>query len=207
LLPSSSKTSRFVLSFAIKNRFTWWKLALTQQETFVMTFQFDVIAEQMIHISRFQLLLRIKERHLPFHLDQLQISTKEIKKCCSLVEIYSEGMGIVFSAVFPRSLTNVVLQSLDEISLQLSLPYEEDLTTGELGTAKPLTPIEMINEIQCNSCQQRLLPCKSIQRTCELPVGHWDEIADYLICYNGVSNRMMICLAAIMKLMVVVVCN
>lgn len=150
---------------------------------------FDFVVEHMIHISRFQLLLRLKEQCSLVNLDQLQLSTKKIDKSSSLVEIYGEDIGLVFSALFPRLLASAVLQSMDEVSMQLALPFEEDLTKGELGGTKPLIPIEIVNEIQCNSCHHSLIPSKSIQRTVELPLGHWDEIADYLICYNGVSHR------------------
>ena len=68
-----------------------------------------------------------------------------------------------------------------------------------------LTPVEALTNIECRSCQQPLLKAPyscgmglnenegtrkkdSITRNvCHLPSGHWDEITDYLMCYDGVS--------------------
>lgn len=150
---------------------------------------FEVVAEEMKHISRFQMTLRWKSQDEDIDLGSTRISTSQCNGSSSLVEIVTEkGDKTIFSAIFPRRLENERLQILDKKTVCLSLPYQEDPTERELGSQRSLTTIEDINSIQCSSCHQSLLPLKPIQRTAELPVGHWDEIADYLICYSGVSG-------------------
>lgn len=146
------------------------------------------VVEEMIHISRFQLLVKRNEYSSCLDLRNLRSSTKKLNHGITLLQLQSDR-GLEFSIVFPRSLKNAIVQFLDETSLQLSLPYDFDPTLDDLGTQKALTNIETINRIQCNSCQHPLLPSLPITRTSELPVGHWDEIADYLICYNGVRSE------------------
>jgi hypothetical protein len=75
----------------------------------------------------------------------------------------------------------------------------------------PLTPIHALNNLQCKSCQQYLLSkprmqgskarmddgidaekedqdrAPTIRNAFQLPTGHWDEITDYLTCWEGVS--------------------
>jgi len=75
----------------------------------------------------------------------------------------------------------------------------------------PLTPIHALNNLQCKSCQQYLLlkprmqgfkagmedgtdaegggqnRASIIRNAFQLPTGHWDEITDYLTCWEGVS--------------------
>jgi len=80
------------------------------------------------------------------------------------------------------------IRLLSQDTVQVSIRYKEDLTLRELGTRDVLICLEDLNQIQCSSCQTPLLSGKnSIKRTAELPVGHWDDIAETLICYNGVS--------------------
>ncbi len=149
---------------------------------------FDFVVEDMIHISRFQFLLRCRPHVTEIDMTTLQLSTKKMNNFnSSLVELFASETGLMFSVLFPRSLENANIHFLNETTLQLSLPYLEDPTVGQLGVLKQLTPIETINKIQCSSCRQSLLSSNPIERTSELPVGHWDEIVDYLICYNGVS--------------------
>ncbi|MGK3749332.1 MAG: hypothetical protein ACI8RD_001626 [Bacillariaceae sp.] len=80
-------------------------------------------------------------------------------------------------------------------------------TTGYSSTTTTTCSLNDINGVICGSCYQPLL-IKSNNNTCDnddgnvssssssssslvirrvfpLPVGHWDEIADYLICYDG----------------------
>jgi len=80
----------------------------------------------------------------------------------------------------------------------------------------PLTPIHALNNLQCKSCQQYLLlkprmqgskarmddgidaeregqdRASIIRNAFHLPTGHWDEITDYLTCWDGVSIHTVI---------------
>ena len=53
--------------------------------------------------------------------------------------------------------------------------------------------LDEINSVVCGACHLPLIAKnakhKPIARAFPLPQGHWDEIADYLICYDGVSEE------------------
>ena len=71
-------------------------------------------------------------------------------------------------------------------------------------TMPMLTPTNALTNLQCRSCHYPLLKSEnpssntnnvggakknnSIRNVCHLPTGFWDEITDYLTCYDGVSN-------------------
>jgi len=153
---------------------------------------FTMVAEEMIHISRYQVTLRkVSEKCFDMDLECVEMCITKVNDSSSLVTVRAENGISVFSALFPRLLQNGRMQLVeDTATLQLSLPYQDDPTAHDLVLPRTLTPIEQINSIRCGSCQWPLLPAeKAIERTAELPVGHWDEIADYLICYNGVSGQ------------------
>lgn len=148
-----------------------------------------IVAEDMKHICRFQVTLRKIPGNENLNLMGVQMSISEVSGSASLLELRVEGNVVVFSTIFPRSIADESLQLVNDATLLLTLPYQDDPAAGELGARKILASIDEINLIQCGSCHQPLLPGKPIERTAELPVGHWDEITDYLICYSGVSKR------------------
>ena len=70
------------------------------------------------------------------------------------------------------------------------------------STISSLTPTEALDNLQCKSCGQYMLKVPPsnlkqdeesredsvvIRNVFHLPTGHWDEITDYLTCYDGVS--------------------
>ena len=83
------------------------------------------------------------------------------------------------------------LKNLSDDVLQISVTYKEDPTLREMGTQSILVGLEEVNQIQCSSCHTPLLSGQPIKRTSELPTGHWDDIADYLICYSGVRQSIL----------------
>ncbi len=64
--------------------------------------------------------------------------------------------------------------------------------------------LDEINTVVCGACHLPLVPSTTtatttttttappISRVFPLPQGHWDDIADYLICYDGVSQLFMV---------------
>jgi hypothetical protein len=78
--------------------------------------------------------------------------------------------------------------------------------TTSTSSSSGKTPLWDVNAVACGSCHLPLLRTSSssspppgeatiplngegrIGRVLPMPVGHWDEIADTLICYNGVRN-------------------
>ena len=65
-----------------------------------------------------------------------------------------------------------------------------------------LTNIQALNHVQCRFCNLFLRTSNSsngsnamsqdIKTVCQLPNGYWDEITDYLTCYEGVSLSIII---------------
>ena len=102
--------------------------------------------------------------------------------------------------------------STKTVVIAVRLPYAQDPSnTSSLALGGSLCPstsgsestLEEINAVVCRACHLALIPPKptrtgaiesssstkqqAISRVFPLPQGHWDEIADYLICYDGVS--------------------
>jgi hypothetical protein len=88
----------------------------------------------------------------------------------------------------------------------LRLPYdpttviEREMSSGEDRQFTTSSDLERVNQMACGSCGHSLLSPnssnndnddikpQSIQRVLPLPTGYWDEIAEYLICFEGVSR-------------------
>lgn len=153
---------------------------------------FSMVVEEMKHISRFQLTLRLNRSTEEDNvLENLSISITLKGESCSTIFLKDDIRDLVFFKVeLPRALHEASHQvhRLDDRTIQLQVPYLDDPFDNEMQHMQALTPIESINCIQCRFCQQSLLTSHPIQRTSQLPLGQWDEVADYLICYNGVST-------------------
>ena len=157
---------------------------------------FDVVVEDMKFISRFQMTL---QRKLNSAINRVNLSEARLNfripdqgRSVTTVEITVDAVEI-YSATLPRLLEecSARIQHLSDDVLQVSVTYKEDPTLREMGTQCILIGLEEVNQIRCSSCQTPLLSGKIIKRTSELPVGHWDDIADYLICYSGVRQHVL----------------
>lgn len=148
--------------------------------------------EEMKHISRFHIFLAIPD---DVQGGKFSLDTKKVSKSSSIIEVHSqkdEQVSTIFQVEIPRLLGDGDLFYDGKKFIQMRIPYLDDLTTGELVQPTPLDDLRTINAVQCGSCGQALLKNTGIiKRTTSLPVGHWDDIADYLICYSGVSDRMI----------------
>jgi HECT-like Ubiquitin-conjugating enzyme (E2)-binding/MYND finger len=74
----------------------------------------------------------------------------------------------------------------DDDDLRMSDVLYEDCPPTFSQQLLPITA-KIINSLQCRFCGLSLLPQGSVDRVLPLPTGYWDEVADYLICYSGVS--------------------
>ena len=93
---------------------------------------------------------------------------------------------------------NSALITADKDSIILCLPYQSDGSTGEspdlIGTSTQIK-IDRLNYVACGACGNSLLhkeglsPTQNrIKKVLPLPTGYWDEITDYLSCYEGVGT-------------------
>ena len=158
---------------------------------------FDVVVEDMKYISRFQITLHRKWNSTIKSVDltkaELNFRIPSKGSTATTIEIMVETDFEIYSATLPRLLEerSARIQHLSDDVLQISVTYKEDPTLREMGTQSILVGLEEVNQIQCSSCHTPLLSGQPIKRTSELPTGHWDDIADYLICYSGVRQSIL----------------
>jgi len=95
-----------------------------------------------------------------------------------------------------------------DIVFRLPYSYDPSITPSNTSTAASSSTLDEINNVLCGSCHQPLIfhrhnhgtptptnndakslsavtTTSAIRRVFPLPSGHWDEIVDYLICYDG----------------------
>jgi hypothetical protein len=96
------------------------------------------------------------------------------------------------------------------IVIHVRIPYQTDFASSSLlqesnvhNQEQNISPLHEINAAGCGACYQPLfltairqssmsnssesIPVEVIKQVYPLPQGYWDEIAEYLICYSGVS--------------------
>lgn len=190
-------TKNATKAFTVDQGFLKPKVTATRQP---MVPHFLFCAEEMKHISCFQITLRQSKKQSTIPIgDDLDLSSNRTDGSHTLILLREKkSKEIMFAAELPRHLIadQCSWRIEDEYTIQLRLQYEEDPCELYTGVSK-CHPAEVINEVHCRYCEQALLPKKNIQRVCQLPEGHWDEIADYLICYNGVRLNVYIVLRGV----------
>ena len=99
----------------------------------------------------------------------------------------------------------IVSDGDDGTAVTVRIPYDSEsphVAGGEETDSLLATDVSDVNSVRCRSCDHPLLarPNKAvrsngnegeepIRRVLPLPTGYWDEITDYLTCYEGVSER------------------
>ena len=125
----------------------------------------------------------------------------------------NDSGGILFRGEFSRPIhaSDITWRVVDndkqdECTIVFRLPYPYDPSnTSSLALGGSIdhsyydstvsdATLDEINTVVCGTCHLPLIvPNAStkqpISRVYPLPQGHWDEIADYLICYDGVSDN------------------
>ena len=155
------------------------------------------VVEGMRNISSYQVTLWPKKQGetLP-NPDELNVSMQYASKGNTMVILRKHDV-IVFSAQFPGRLLaapgsrNVVQRHSECLSLRLQ---SHDSFDDALSDSSSITSLAAVRSICCQYCDQALLDetgKKGIQKVLPLPKGYWDEVTDYLICYNGVSCRVV----------------
>jgi hypothetical protein len=97
------------------------------------------------------------------------------------VSFLAQFPGRVVATPEPRDL---VQDQSDCISLRL---HCQD-SIGEDRHDNSATSLATIRSISCRFCEQNLLTeACNIKKVLQLPYRNWDDVADYLICYDGVS--------------------
>ena len=168
------------------------------------------VAEEMKYVSQLQITIRKKRkqaRNSDFNRIELRSTELENANLLSTLKCQKTNT-IVFEVELPRSYNakQCIFQINDnDETIHIRIPKAMSTTNvmdntdgGILELPRGTTTIDEINSIQCKYCKSRLLaqpPIKEnqncfnvIQRELQLPTGHLEDIADYLICYSGVSK-------------------
>jgi hypothetical protein len=150
------------------------------------------VVEDMRHILRYQITLKVKpESKIGIASDGLDVSMKQTSPNHTLVTLKSRSSPFVFRTELPRRLESrpSPLQMEEDGTIHLRLEYQGDPCDPDVDFLEKPPTADEVNRLQCRFCDQPLLASKAIERVLPLPSGYWEEIADYLICYNGVSTQ------------------
>ena len=150
------------------------------------------VVEDMRHILRYQITLKEKpESKLGIASDGLDVSMKQTSSNRTLVTLKSRSSPFVFRMELPRRLESQPssLQMEEDGTIHLRMEYQGDPCDPDVEFWEKPPTADQVNRLQCRFCDQPLLASKAIERVLPLPSGYWEEIADYLICYNGVSTQ------------------
>jgi hypothetical protein len=154
------------------------------------------VVEEMPNICSYQVTLwpKIDGAPLPDP-NNLQLFMHHCKQGNTIISL-REGDDYLFSATFRGRLeampnvTNVVKRQSDCLTLRLK---SRDVLDDFSHRSDYSTSLEAINSLSCRYCDQEILSENhGIQNVMPLPKGHWDEVTDYLICYNGVSAFLLL---------------
>jgi hypothetical protein len=81
---------------------------------------------------------------------------------------------------------------VDCITLRLMYDKEHQRHLEYQHTLPKTTSFHLLKDtLACKSCQSKLLidSVHKVEKILPLPSGYWDEVADYLMCYEGVSHQ------------------
>jgi hypothetical protein len=81
---------------------------------------------------------------------------------------------------------------VDCITLRLMYDKEHQRHLDYQHTLPKTTSLHLLKDtLACKSCQSKLLidSVSKVEKILPLPSGYWDEVADYLMCYEGVSHH------------------
>jgi hypothetical protein len=148
------------------------------------------VVEEMPNISSYQVTLwpRKPAERVP-HSDEVALSVQVDSHGNTNVSLRLH-VKLSFLAQFPGRVaatpepTDLVQGQSDCLSVRLQCQDR----IGEDCHDNLATSLATLCSISCRYCEQSLLTktC-NIKKVLQLPSGNWDEVTDYLICYNGVS--------------------
>ena len=151
--------------------------------------EWSYVVEEMPNISSYQCTLwPEKGKRIPGPNDIL-LSTQQNRHGNTVVTLHSDEMAI-FSAQFPGRL-EAPAESVSAVQFQndcLSLRLQARDAFDDTFCKNHTSFLAAIQSLCCRYCDQAILTeAEGIEKVLQLPKGHWDEVTDYLICYNGVS--------------------
>jgi hypothetical protein len=170
--------------------------------------EWDFIIEHLSNISTYMFMLVKPSRNGAIQLDDIKINLIPLKQNTK-VTVYSGTNRCLAEFMMPKQLYATAtttdemyqtLQSHHDQNISFRIRYVDSLYVPNdnlcMDTPYKSTPNTAINMLQCKSCEINLVrssdneedPSPIIQHVYPLPSGHWDEITDYLTCFEGVSR-------------------
>jgi MYND finger/HECT-like Ubiquitin-conjugating enzyme (E2)-binding len=165
----------------------------------------DFWMENLIHISCYQIVLRPNptQRQSMESFDewaqQLQISIAFDSSHDSSTVVVRHPQQIppeLFSQRLPGKI-HPQPKSFQIFDHSLNLQFQYDpppdpaasISLTSSNNTSQLKNATQANQLACKYCHWKLIqPTAQIDRLVPMPSAHWDDIADYLICYSGVSR-------------------
>jgi HECT-like Ubiquitin-conjugating enzyme (E2)-binding len=172
--------------------------------------QWDFWIENLSHISSYQIVLRPKTNSQGTHVQQQSIASIADRLEISVTRVGQEkSMVLVRTRSIPNKNNEDKAQpifcakllgkiqsqpssfQIGQDSLHIQLKYDDDIMEQHLiQESTAILHKTNVAHLACKSCRQRVVRTDTeITRVVPMPSSNWDEIADYLICYSGVSTR------------------
>lgn len=165
----------------------------------------NFIIENLSNIATYIIMMVSPSMNSVIQLDDIQLNIVPLKQNTK-VTVNSRTNDCLAEFMLPKlvcSTTDEVYQTLQihqDQKVSFRIRYEDLLHDPNDTIVAPYksTPNAAINNLKCKSCGINLVhSCGSnnkeedslpiIQNVYPLPSGHWDEITDYLTCFEGVS--------------------
>ncbi|GFH44424.1 hypothetical protein CTEN210_00898 [Chaetoceros tenuissimus] len=164
--------------------------------------EWDFMVEKLIYISCFAVTLTQPQESTIVieNLQQISIQTRTIGKRITIVDITHVASDTLLARIqLPSIITATSQEIMASMNLELNsnktiLTFRIMYNDGGQGTIDnilpestlQLTPTHALQKLQCKSCHQFLVKNDAvIKEVYSLPQGHWDEITDYLTCFEG----------------------
>lgn len=146
-----------------------------------------------------------KEQDVYLSIVPSSVSSSRTQVTLHLVHTNDNKLYTSDSAIHPNVLVSIdiagemaidsnnirVAHTADCITLRLMYDKEQQSHLEYQQTMPKTTPLHLLKEIlACKSCHSKLFTdsIPEVERILPLPTGYWDEISDYLMCYEGVCN-------------------
>jgi hypothetical protein len=170
--------------------------------------EWNFSVEHLSYISTYFIMLVPTSTSSGLPLDEIKINLTQLQQKTK-VTIYSDtNHSCLAEFMLPKFLSSTrddiykTLQSHQDQNISFRIRYDDSLNDTmdvmSMDVSYTSTPNSVINRLQCKSCETNLVrsfnkeddPSQIIKHVYPLPSGHWDEITDYLTCFEGVSRML-----------------
>lgn len=164
--------------------------------------QWDFWIENLSHISSYQIVLRPKanqdtqQQSIDSLVDSLEMSVTYVGQEKSMVLLRKRSSPNneeppIFCARLPGTIQSQPSSfQIGQDSLHIQLKYDDLVEHHLIQESTAVLHETNAAFLACKHCRQRVVRDEAgITRVVRMPSSNWDEIADYLICFSGVSTH------------------